>query len=229
MMKSITAYLCIALALALAGAVLLGLSRVDRDIAHAQQSVSTLKYAEADEAYAGVERYFEYGSRLPWIGHAPVNDIRARRAQLRYWQGQYGALTSQQPDPVGAVPEDNVGLRLVTANALYRSGRIQAKDKQAILKVVESGIQAYLTVLKTASHPQDAAYNYEFLVRLREDILQGRGNPKLPAGTNDSNGLVGIIFERGDASGFRPYVPLDKEERDKTGGPAKVAPIKRKG
>ncbi len=228
-MKSITGYLCVALVFALLGGVFLGLGRLDRDIAHAQQSVSSLKYAEADQAYASVEHYLEYGSRLPWISHGPVNDIRTRRAQLRYWQGQYPAITPQQPDPVGVVSADNVGLQLVVANAVYRSGRMQAKDKQATLKAVESGIQAYLTVLKNASHPEDAAYNYEFLVRLREDMLQGRVIPKLPNGANDPNGLVGIIFERGDAGGFRPYVPLDKEERDKAGGPAKVAPIKRKG
>ena len=228
-MKSITAYLCMSAVFALLGAAFLGLGRLDRDMAHAQQSVSTLKYDEADQTYANVERYADYGSRLPWIGHGPVNDIRTRRAQLQYWQGRYAAVTSQQPDPVSAVPVENVGLQLVVASASYRLGRIQAKDKQSTLKAVESGIQSYQTVLKNAPHSEDAAYNYEFLVRLREELLQGRVTPNAPSAPDDPNGRVGIVFERGDASRFRQYVPLDKEERDKTGNPAKVAPIKKKG
>ena len=228
-MKAITAYFLLAVVFALAGAFCLGLSRLDRDIAHAQQSVSTLKYDEADEVYARAERYFQYGSRVPWIGNGSLNDVRTRRAQLRYWQGQYATITSQQPDPVGSVPVDNVGLQLVTANAVYRSGRTEAKDKQAILKAIETSIQGYTTILKNTPHQQDAAYNYEFLVRLRDEIMQGRAIPKNPGEVTDPNGREGFVLERGDASGLKLYVPLDKEERDKAGGPGKVAPIKRKG
>jgi hypothetical protein len=188
-----------------------------------------LKYDEAEQVYASAEPYFEYGSRLPWIGHEPLNDIRTRRAQLRYWQGQYAAITGEQPDSVNSVPVDNVGLQLVVANAAYRSGRIQAKDKQATLKALESGIQAYLAVLKNAPHEEDAAYNYELLVRLRDDLMQGHAIPKAPSESSDPNGRVGLVVERGDASGLKLYVPLDKEERDKAGGPGKVAPLKHKG
>ena len=68
-MKGITGYLFIAAGLALAGTVCLGAGLLDRDMAHAQQSVAALKYNEADQTFATAERYFEYSSRLPWIGN----------------------------------------------------------------------------------------------------------------------------------------------------------------
>ena len=51
-MKVIAGYLAAAVVLALAGAVLVGAGRIDRDIAHAQQEVMAFNYDDADAAYA---------------------------------------------------------------------------------------------------------------------------------------------------------------------------------
>jgi hypothetical protein len=222
-MKAIAGYLFIAVVLALIGMVCIGAGRLDRDMARGEQSLSALKYDEADQAFASAERYYDYASSLPWVGKEPVNDIRARRAALRYWQGQYGAVTSQQPDP------DNIDLQLVAANAQYRSGRLEAKDRQKTLQAVDTSIQAYLGVLKNAKRQEDAAFNYEYLARLRQELLLGRGAFRLPPGFGDPNGTAGSILEPGDTGKFNIYVPLEKEERDKAGGAGKAAPIKRKG
>ncbi len=227
-MKAIARYLFTAVGLALVGTICLGAGLLDRDMAHAQQSVAALKYNEADQTFATAERYFEYGSRLPWIGDGPVNDVRTRRAALRYWQGQYGAITSQ-PDPVSGIQADNIGLQLVVANAVYRAGRIQAKDRETTLQAVDAGLQAYLIVLKNAARQEDAAYNYEYLVRLRDDIDEGRAIPKVLAGPGDPNGISGFSSEGGDTSKFKIYIPLNPEERDKAGGAGKVGPVQRKG
>jgi len=221
-MKAIAVYLLTAAGLALIGSVCFVAARLDRDMAHAQQNISALKYDEADQTFANVERYFYYASRLPWVGNGPVNDVRTRRASLRYWQGQYGAIAPEQP-------ADNIGLQLVAANAAYRAGRLEAKDRQSTLQAVDAGIQAYTSVLRNSTRQEDAAYNYEYLVRTRDEILQSRGMPRLPKGPNDANGISGAVIEPGDGSGFKIYVPLDNEERDKAGGAGKVGPIKRKG
>src|SRR5258705_763022 len=98
-MKAIGAYLFTAIVLVLIGLLCLGAGRLDRDMAHAQQSLSALKYDEADREFARAERYLDYTTRLPWVGNGAANDIRTRRAPIRYWQGKYGDVTSQQPDP----------------------------------------------------------------------------------------------------------------------------------
>jgi hypothetical protein len=222
-MKTVGAYLFVSVVLALVGAVCLGAGRLDRAMARGEQGVSALKYDEADQAFADAEHYYGYASGLPWVGKGPLNDVRTRRAAIRYWQGQYGAVMSQQPDP------DNVDLQVVAANALYRSGRLEAKDRPKTVQAVDASIQAYLGVLKNATRQQDAAYNYEYLVRLRDELTQGRGSFKLSKSFGDPNGMVGMRLEPGDADKHNIYVPLEKDERDKAGGAGKVGPIKRKG
>lgn len=219
-MKSTGAYLFAAAALALGGAICLWAGWLDRDMARAQQSVAAMNYVEADRIFADAERYYDYASHLPWVGNGPVNDLRARRAMLQYWQGQYAAIPLEQP-------ADNIALQLVAANAVYRGGRSQAKDRQGVLQAVNDGIEAYVGVLKNAARQHDAAYNYEYLVRLREDILGGRANLKITA-PFDPNGSSGILLEGGDTEKFRIYIPLSPEE-EKGGGAGKIGPVKRKG
>ena len=228
-MKAIAAYIFTALGLALAGAVFLLAGRLDRDMAQAQNSASALRYDEADETLAAVEPYFEYGSRLPWIGDGPLNGVRTRRASLQYWQGKYEAITSKQADPVSGVQPDNVGLQLVVANAAYRAGRLQAKDRQSTLQAVDAGIQAYLIVLRNSERQEDAAYNYEYLTRLRDDILEGRINVRAPKGPGEPNGTSGASLDNANTDKFKIYIPLEQEERDKAGGAGKAGPVKRKG
>ena len=52
----------------------------------AQANVATLNYDGVRATFDKAERYYEYGSHLPWVGNGPVNDIRARKAALHYWQ-----------------------------------------------------------------------------------------------------------------------------------------------
>jgi hypothetical protein len=228
-MKGIVGYLFVAVMLALAGAVFLAAGFLNRDMAHAQQSVMALKYDEADKTFATTERYFEYASRLPWIGDGPLNDVRTRRAELQYWQGQYAAISSPQPESGNGTGADNIGLQLVSAHAGYRAGRLQAKDKQAAVQAVEAGMQAYLGILKNTTRQEDAAYNYEYLVRLRQDLLEGRANFRVPKAQFDPNGLSGSLLSRGDGAQFKTRIPLQNEERDKAAGAGKIPPAKKKG
>src|SRR5215467_2164691 len=126
-MKGIIGYLVAAIVLAGAGMACLAAGYLDRDMAHAEQSVMALKYDDADKTFATTERYYDYASRLPWIGDDALNDVRTRRAELKYWQGQFAAI-STPPQESRATATQNIGLELVAANAGYRAGRLQAKD-----------------------------------------------------------------------------------------------------
>ena len=231
-MRAIPGYIFFALVLGLVGGACLGAGLLDWRMADAQQSLIALDYQAPDQTFATAERYFEYGSRLPWIGTGPLNDVRARRAALRYWQAEYGAVVPQQTDPVASVPADNIELQLVVANALYRSRQALAKDRQTTLEVLDNGIQAYDTVLKNASRQEDAAYNYEYLVRLRDELLKGRRKAGLPAPPNAPQGEPGGPPEAEfDLSKFQIIIPLDSGEREtiEAGKAGKGDPIRRKG
>ena len=225
-MKGITGHVFGAIVLMLLGAACLAVSRIDRQIADAQQSVATFRYAGVAEGLASVERSLEYGSRFPGVGNGPLNRVRARRAAVQYWQRQYAAVVPQQADPVGAIAADNVELQLVVANAVYRTGRAKATDRATYLQAVKTGIDAYLAVLRNATRHDIAAYNYEYLVRLRDDIEKRRGTPDLSQDEDAPYGEEGSPPMSGPLRQFKILVPL---ESDEMGDPGKGEVIQRKG
>ena len=226
-MKGITGYLCGALVLMLLGGVCLGVSVLEGQLADAQQGVATLRYVGVEATLANVERYFEYGSHLPWIGNGPLNGVRARRAELHYWQSQYGSIVPQQADPFGVIAADNLALQLVVASAVYRMGRAEATDQDTTLQAVETGIDAYLTVLGNATRHETAAYNYEYLVRLRDDIEGRRVAPDLSEdGAEGPFGVEGSSPDEDGTGGFKIRVPLDPDDM---GNPGEGVLIERKG
>ena len=226
-MKGISGYVFGAIVLMLLGFACLAASRVEQQVANAQQSVATLRYDGVDESLENVERYFEYGSRLPGVGNGPLDGVRARRAALQYWQRQYGSIVPQQGDPVGVIPADNIELQLVVANAVYRTDRAKATDRATYLQALKTGIDAYLTVLRNATRHEAAAYNYEYLVRLRDDLENRRGTPDLSA--DDEAGPFGEEGgppRQGPLRQFKILVPLDSDDM---GDPGKGEVIERKG
>lgn len=231
-MRAIAGYLLGVVLLALIGGVCLAAGLLDRDLALAQQDLVALNYDGPDATFEKAERYYAYSSRLPWVGDDVLNDVRARRAALQYWQRRYASIVPEQDDPVAGVAEDNVALQLVVANAVYRTRQTQAKDKQTTLEALDSGILGYLTVLKNAGRQEDAAYNYEYLVRLREELLKGRRKPGLVSveETTSPHGRAGAPPEQETDGEFKVYVPLESDERDMSGGKSgKATPIQRKG
>jgi hypothetical protein len=234
-LKGIARYVAGAAVLAILGMLCLGASRLDRRMADAQQMLLTSDYGAADASLSAVERYYEYASGVPWVGEGPVNDVRAHRGAINYWQRQYGVLApSDRTDPVADVPPGNVALQLVVANAVYRDGQPRAKDRTTTLAVLESAISAYRTVLNNARRPEDApyaedaAYNYEYVVRLRDEVLKGRRRT-LPAPDEDGNfGLSGESQDPEFEMEFKQYIPLEKDEREQPGA-GQFDPPSRKG
>ncbi len=178
--------------------------------------MNTSRYEGVDATLASVERYFEYGSRLPWVGSGSLNAVRARRAEVQYWQRQYASVVPQQEDPIGVIAADNLALQLVVANAVYRMARTEATDQATTLQAVEAGIDAYLTVLRNARRHETAAYNYEYLVRLRDDIEDGGDLSEDAAG--GQYGAAGTVPEEEGAENFKIRVPLENEEMSLPGG-----------
>jgi hypothetical protein len=213
------------------GAVCLAAGTLERRIAHGQEQVAAEHYDEALSAFDAAEPYLEYVSWLPWIGNGPVNDIRARRASLQYWRRQYRALAPEETDPLLAVAPDNIDLQLVVADAVYRAGQARAKDRQSLLQAVDAGLEAYLTVLKKAPRRLErAAYNYEYLVRLRQDVESSRGKLNIPpVEVKSPFGRAGHAPDTTSTGEFKILVPLESPERNTAPEAGKAAPLKRKG
>jgi hypothetical protein len=229
-MKSITAFVVAAAVFAGIGALALTAARFERHLADAQEQLATLQYARAQESLAAAESYLESARWLPFVGDASLAEVRARQAALKYWQGEYASVLPQQVEPVAAVDESNVELQLVVANAAFRVGLSGAKDRATALQALTDAANGYATVLRNATWLEDAAHNYEYTIRLRDQVAKG-GRPPAPAPQAGADlGEGGAPTPATTMKGFEIYIPLEGSERTPEGGEAgKASEKQRKG
>jgi len=231
-MKTVTAYVIAAALLGVLGTASLLMGRLDRDLARAEQHLIQSRYDEVAPILGRAERYYEYAAAIPWIGNGPLHGIRARQAALAYWQREYTAMVPDQPDPLASVPADNVAHQFLMANAMYRHGLGQATDRASTLAALESAASAYQTVLRNADHYHDASFNYEFVVKLRQEIERNRRKTPPPLPASGREGVPGQQPETSlDDAKFKLYVPLEQEqiEKNRPGDAGKQPPIRKKG
>jgi hypothetical protein len=234
-MKGIAGYVVGAIVLVVLGGLCLGASRLDDLMVNAQQTLLTSDYKAADASLQAAERYYGYAARLPGVGDRPANDVRARRAAVNYWQRQYSALApADRTDPVADVAADNLPLQMIVADSVYRGGQIRAKDRATMLQMLDSSIDAYQAVLRNVRRPEDAlygeraAYNYELVARLRNEIANGRRRQLPPPVDEPTFGSEGKPENPAFQNEFKQYVPLEKDERQDE-KPGKFTPPVRKG
>ena len=228
-MKSITGLLIGAVVAVAVGAVGLTTARLQGHMADAQERIATRQYDAARDSLDEAERYLEYGRWVPGVGDDSLREVRARKAALQYWQGQYEAVLPAQAEPVAGVDETNVELQLVVANAAFRAGLEGEKDRTAMVQALNEAAGGYLTVLKNNTWHEDAAHNYEYVVRLRDEVAKGR-RPPVDAEQGEDLGESGAPSPATALKGFEIYVPLEGNERTPEGGEAGKAEAKqRKG
>ena len=230
-MKSVTVYLIAALIFAAVGVVALTASRLERNLADAQEQTTTQQYALAQKSLDAADGRLRYARWIPRIGGDTVREVRARQAALQYWQQQYKELLPREADPVGAVEGEDVGLQMLVANGAYRVGQMKAKDREQSFQALQDAVSGYMTVLKGANWDERAAYNYEFLVRVRDELRNGKRKtlPPPPMEQQGNNGEAGEPFEPTNTKAFEIYIPLEEQERTKASEAGKAAPNARKG
>jgi hypothetical protein len=231
-MRTFIALVVVAGALVIFGYASLGVARLEGHMADAQQRLATLQYDSAKESLAEASQYADQARWVPWLGRDERQEIRARNAALQYWKKEYDVLVPAQAEPVAAVGDDNVELQLVVANAAHRIGQGRSKDRAATMKALEEAASGYLTVLKNNTWHAEAAYNYEYIVRLRDELAKGKQPPQPPKDQSEEsdNGESGAPSPATSSKGFQIYIPLEQGEKNPSGGEAgKAAPKERKG
>lgn len=221
----------VAVVLALAGFAFLGVARLEGHMADAGQQLSTLQYEAAQESLTAADQYSNHSRFVPFIGSDARQEIRARQAGVQYWQRQYDAILPAGAEPVAAVDDQNVELQLVVANSEFRVKQTEFKDKTSTVKALEEAAAGYLTVLKNNTWHPDAAFNYEYIIRLRDQAAKGSQPPPPQKNEEESdNGESGAPTPATSQEGFQIYIPLEQGEKNPTGGEAGKASAKeRKG
>jgi hypothetical protein len=231
-MRTFIALVVVTVALVVFGYAALGVARLEGHMADAQQRLATLQYDSAKDSLTEAAQYANQARWVPWLGRDDRQEIRARTAALQYWKKEYEELVPAQAEPVAAVGDDNVELQLVVANAAYRLGQGRSKDRAATMKALEEAASGYLTVLKNNTWHTEAAFNYEYIVRLRDELAKGKQPPQPPKDQTEEsdNGESGAPSPATTSKGFQIYIPLEQGEKNPSGGEAgKAAPKERKG
>jgi hypothetical protein len=194
------AQLIIVILLVAAGAVLWRASEYERRLAAAERDLVTLKYADAEAAAA------QPGGRLadlmPWS--TAKKDQQALESTAGYWSGDYDKAT-EDPDA-----------KLLAANAAFRRAREQGGSWQAVVGRLDSVVKQYAEILRNDPNNTEAAFNYEYVVRLRAALAQR----KLPVPPFDNrvngltiHGMEGAPPEEAEMKKFKMIVPMRPDER----------------
>jgi hypothetical protein len=231
-MKRVIGYVIAAALLAAAGAVCWVLGGAERRVAEAHQALATLQYETVAASADDLDQSLRLVKPLPRVGGRMASTVHEDQTAAEYWLARYSALTATR-DAAGAVVESDPDVLIVAANAAYRSLSRTTADRQAAVRNLDGIIKSYAEVLKTADAPEDAAYNYEFLVRQRDAITRGRGQANSPQATEavhpSIHGHQGGPPKDVEMSTFQIIIPRQNEEREEELKPGTGEIRQRKG
>jgi hypothetical protein len=223
-MKSIIIPAILALAFALAGAAFWTMGKTEQQLATAHKELAVLQYASAsDESDASVASP-PLIQRVGGLGRDDQVDARHLHATADYWQTRYTALEPRR-DAGGAITETDPELLLLAANAAFRSSQGDA-DRTSAVRKLDAVVKTYAEVLKRSDLAADAAYNYEYAVRVRDTLAKTKSAAKpapaqktaanadsdLPTGPT-LHGHPGGPPAKTDMAQFKIVIPKRGEER----------------
>ena len=190
----------IAIILVAAGAILWRSSEHERRLAIAERDLVTLKYADAAAAAE------QPGGRLAGLmpGARTDADAKTLASTAGYWGGDYDKAI------------ENPDAKLLAANAAYRKLRLAGGSWQAVVGRMDSVVKQYAEILRDDPANTEAAFNYEYVVRLRS-VIAARKLPVPPVDGKNANisihGSAGAPPEASDMKKFKMIVPMRPDER----------------
>ena len=175
-MRRVLGQAVIALVLFGIGYISWSAGQLQRRVADAHEELAMLRYNAADADYGDIEASMGYVGRVPWVGDALLTDVRGDRATGDYWQARYDALAAKR-DAAGTAIEQPPNEMALAANAGFRTSQREGADRPAMMRRLDAAIKAYTELLKKHPGDLDAAYNYEYIVRLRDMVSKSKPAP----------------------------------------------------
>jgi hypothetical protein len=202
-MKTVAGGFILAFVLFVVGALSWSEAGITRRVAAAHQRLATLHYDED----TGTD---DNGilSRLPTPGSSQ-SDVEEHRASVNYWLARYEVLTPLT-GATGNQPSSNPNVLFVAANAAFRASHPELGDHKVAVEHLDSVLQAYADVLRANPDHADAAYNYEYVSRLRDVLAKGKALPRAAAKAVDVTvDLPSGPTLHGNPGGPPPEVPMN--------------------
>ena len=230
-MRMIAPYGLAALVLAGLAAVCAAGATLERQIADAQADLAVVNLTAADRGYAAAWERIEASRWLSELLAGTRMEIAAKQAAIRYWRADYATLLNDYARNTDSEVRANIPLRLTVANAAYRSGQFEEATAANMLNGLDQALGLYDQLLQDANGSADVAFNYEFLVRLRDAL--GDGTDWEPRSSESPLGQEGgqPLDSETELDDVEIYVPMYRDDRDLIDEPTMGGdpPIRRRG
>lgn len=167
-MKTVITRMLIAVALAVVAWLSWSESKLAAQVADAKQDIATLDHDNLD----AITPRSSLSDYLPGERRRLSDDVRIAKATVAYWLGRYGAVAADTTDG-----EADATILLTAANAAYREAQRDPAVGPAAVQRLDGVLQAYASALKASPRNVEAAYNYEYVARIRDQVArspQGR-------------------------------------------------------
>jgi len=219
-------FVAFVVALVVGGALtLLGLT--ERRVARAEEQAAADSFDGPGGTLAAAERVFRYAAYVPLVGTGPRDQLQAERLGLLYRQQRYGEIAREDSSTGEGFTGQDSRTQMLVTNATYRDRMSRAKNFDEGLAIIGTAIDGYASILRSVEESEDAAYNYEYLSKLRDDVQRKRRLPPMrPPEPEGLRGREGSLEEGGPA---KVYVPMIDQERTRETPQNGDRPIKKKG
>ena len=196
-MKTVITRLIVAAVLAAGAWLSWSEARLTARVADAKERLATLDL-QVDEDLDADTSLSDY---LPTNAQPLSTDIRRTRTAVEYWLARYGNVMEEANGDLDAE------VLLAAANAAFRLHQRDGGAAPAQVQRLDGVLQAYVAVLKAAPQHMDAAYNYEYVSRVRDQMARSGGKP-----VKDTPRAAAAARKRGD-------LPLGPTVHGRPGGP----------
>jgi hypothetical protein len=224
-MKAVVIPAILAVVLAGAGAAFWTIGKSEQRLADAHKELVMLRYADASAESDAVAAAPPVVQRVSGLGKSDLVDARHVKSTADYWQSAYAALEPKR-DAGGSIAETDPEVLLLAANASFRASQNES-DRNLALRKLDAVVKNYAEVLKNSASDSDAAYNYEYSIRLRDALVKARpaapgkaaAAPKMAANESDLpagptlHGHPGGPPAKTDMAQFKIVIPKRGEER----------------
>ena len=237
-MRSAVGYLVVALALFVGGRVLFGASSLEQRTADAEQALLTLRYGDLDATYEALATEAADGAPLPRVSQAFVSSLQGAAVHDPLLAGQL------PPARAGARRRRRPGRNRSADARAGRQRRVSHRPAHgrpgAAVKRIDDIVRAYTDVVRVKPGDEKAAWNLEFVSRVRAQFAQSR-QPAFPE--PETRGLAGDLPlgptlhgapgeppPGADMKQFKVVVPMRPDERKQLPqGASEGEPRKKRG
>jgi hypothetical protein len=155
------------------------------DLANRHQQIATFRDSAPDRA-----------AIRPWtqLMQTTIDSGSEHDASTRdYWHRRYEALTGTATSR----ERDDPASQLIAANATFRQLQREAGGRSLTVDELDRALQAYAGVLKNGGFDRDAAWNYEYIARLRDIAAKEKPASRQPGAKPPANAPPMAVENRG--------------------------------